>query len=165
MPCIMKYPAKIKGGQLSSDLLLNIDFAPTLLEYAGVEIPADIQGESFAPIIEGDKDATSREEIYYHYYEYPFWHNVQPHYGIRTNRYKLIHFYYDVDIWELYDMESDPNEVNNLYGNSDYDAIVADLKERLKGLQDRYEMDKSYEELRDMTDAKIERRYVKEPAN
>lgn len=166
MPCIMKYPNHIEPNSKNNDLLLNIDFAPTLLAYAGVEIPEDIQGKNFAARLNGEKGIGDfRDAIYYHYYEYPFWHHVQPHYGVRTQRYKLIHYYYNVDIWELYDLEKDPYEMNNIYGKQEYSAIAKDLKERIKELQEEYKMDKSYDELRDMTDAKIERLYVKEPAN
>ena len=166
MPCVMRYPGKIQPNKKVDDLLLNIDFAPTLLDYAGVEVPEEIQGKSFAPLLNGDGQAyEKRDAIYYHYYEYPFWHHVQPHYGIRTNRYKLIHFYYSVDIWELYDLEKDPLEMHNLYEEMKDSELVANLKDRLKGLQKEYKMTKSLDELRGMTDAKIKRLYVKEPAN
>ncbi|MFI3306355.1 MAG: sulfatase [Rikenellaceae bacterium] len=93
MPCLMRYPGHIAPGTVNTDLLLNIDYAPTLLEYAGVEVPSDIQGDSFKALLDHSDVAQSRDAIYYHYYEYPFWHNVQPHYGVRTERYKLIHYY------------------------------------------------------------------------
>ena len=76
--------------------------------------------------------------MYYHYYEYPYYHHVQPHYGIRTERYKLIHFYYDIDQWELYDLQSDPNELNNLIGNDKYADIIANLKSELYNLKKNY---------------------------
>lgn len=165
MPCVIRYPNAIAPGVVNDDLLLNIDYAPTLLDYAGVDVPEDIQGKSFRPMLEGQSEEPFRDAIYYHYYEYPFWHNVQPHFGMRTDRYKLIHFYYDVDIWELYDLQSDPNELNNLYGVKGYEAITGELKVRIKELQEEYQMNYSLEELRAMTDAVIERRYVKEAAN
>lgn len=166
MPCVMMFPKEIKAGTVNDDLLLNIDFAPTLLDYAGVEIPADIQGTSFRNALNGRRNEyAGRDGIYYHYYEYPFWHHVQPHYGIRTDRYKLIHFYYNVDIWELYDLDKDPFELENLYGKPEYAQLADSLKIRLRGLQDEYGMTRTLEELRDMTDAKIPRRYIKEPAN
>lgn len=166
MPCVMMYPKEIKKGSVNKDLLLNIDFAPTLLDYAGVKIPSDIQGYSFRNALNGNRqEYRSRDAIYYHYYEYPFWHHVQPHYGIRTDRYKLIHFYYNVDIWELYDLEKDPYEVDNLYGKKEYTGLVDSLRTRMEGLKKEIGMEKSLEELREMTDAKIPRRYVKEPAN
>ena len=86
--------------------------------------------------------------MYYHYYEYPYYHHVQPHYGIRTDRYKLIHFYYDIDQWELYDLHNDPNELNNLFGNDKYADIISDLKSELYNLKDIYGNNLSLEELR-----------------
>ena len=86
--------------------------------------------------------------MYYHYYEYPFWHHVQPHYGIRTERYKLIHFYYDIDVWELYDLEKDPNELNNLIDDPSFKKITSKLKENLSQLKKQYGNNLSLEELR-----------------
>ena len=133
-------------------MTLNVDFAPTMLHMAGVEVPEEMQGESFAPLLTGEYVGSWRDAIYYHYYEYPKWHQVQPHYGIRTDRHKLIHFYYDVDIWELYDLKEDPNELQNLYGQSEYEELTASLKERLKVLQKEYKDDISLEEMRKVTD-------------
>ena len=90
---------------------------------------------------------------------------VQPHYGIRTHRYKLIHFYYDMDEWELYDLETDPNEMNNLYGNSNYNILTKKLKKRLKKLQRQYKDDMTLEEMREMTDMTVERIYNEENLN
>ena len=90
--------------------------------------------------------------MYYHYYEYPYYHHVQPHYGIRTERYKLIHFYYDIDQWELYDLHSDPNELNNLIGNDKYSDIVSNLKYELYNLKKNYGNNLSLEELRFISD-------------
>ena len=90
---------------------------------------------------------------------------VQPHYGIRTHRYKLIHFYYDMDEWELYDLETDPNEMNNLYGNSNYNTLIKKLKKRLKKLQRQYKDDMTLEEMREMTDMIVERIYNEENLN
>lgn len=166
MPFLMMYPKEIKAGVKNTDLLTHLDIAPTLLDYAGVEIPDDMQGESFRNALNGHRESyRGHDAVYYHYYEYPFWHHVQPHYGVRTDRYKLIHFYYDVDIWELYDLENDPCELHNLYGEKGYEEITAGLKAEIVALQKKYGMDKSLDELREMTDAKIPRRYVKEPAN
>ncbi|MFI3316083.1 MAG: sulfatase [Rikenellaceae bacterium] len=165
MPCLIRYPDGIKAGQVNSDLMLNIDYAPTLLDYAGVEIPDDIQGKSFRPVVEGKQKGAFRDGIYYHYYEYPFWHNVQPHYGVRTDRYKLIHYYYDMDEWELFDLQEDPFELNNLYDDPSQAQKVEELKAQLDALKEEVKMDKSYEELRAMTNAVIPRLYVKEAAN
>ena len=90
--------------------------------------------------------------MYYHYYEYPYYHHVQPHYGIRTERYKLVHFYYDIDQWELYDLQSDPNELNNLIGNDKYSDIVSNLKYELYNLKKNYGNNLSLEELRFISD-------------
>ncbi|MCK5775361.1 MAG: DUF4976 domain-containing protein, partial [Bacteroidales bacterium] len=142
----------------NTNIISEIDIAPTLLDFAGVEIPSDIQGRSFANISEG-KDDKWRDAYYYHYYEYPWWHHIQPHYGIRTKDWKLIHFYYSMDVWELYDMKNDPNEMHNVYGEAGNEEITADLKKQLKGLQGEYKMDKSLDELKAMTDARIHRVY------
>ncbi len=165
MPCLVRYPGYIKPGSVSEDLLTNVDYAPTLLDIAGVNIPEDIQGKSFFPVMENKTKAPFRDAVYYHYYEYPYWHHVQPHYGIRTKEYKLIHFYYDVDTWELFDLEKDPNELNNLYGNPGYENIITDLKARLIELKKEVKMDKSLDELRKMTDVRIKRLYKVEDAN
>ena len=145
----------------NSNLLLNIDFAPTLLELAGIEIPKSIQGTSFVPQLKSNFEDV-RDAVYYHYYEYPKWHMVQPHYGIRTKRFKLIHFYYSMDQWELYDLDSDPNEMNNLYENEKYKNLIGALKKKLKGLQTSYKDDMSLSEMREMTDMVVERIYNEE---
>jgi len=158
MPFMIQYPKKIKPGIDNEDLLLNIDFAPTLLDMAGIPIPEDMQGESFKKALLGKKH-TSRDAIYYHYYEYPFWHKVQPHYGVSTGKYKLIHFYYDMDQWELYDLENDPHEMNNLYPNAAYKKVVQHLQHKINQLQKKYKDDMSLDEMRAMTDMVIERVY------
>ena len=145
----------------NSNLLLNIDFAPTLLELASIEIPKSIQGTSFVPQLKSNFEDV-RDAIYYHYYEYPKWHMVQPHYGIRTKRFKLIHFYYSMDQWELYDLDSDPNEMNNLYENAKYKNLIGALKKKLKDLQVSYKDDMSLSEMREMTDMVVERIYNEE---
>jgi len=114
MPFIIRYPEKIKPGTIVNDIITNIDFAPTLLEMAGVSVPEAVQGNSFFSNLTGETPQDWQQSMYYHYYEYPFYHRVQPHYGIRNQRYKLIHFYYDIDVWEFYDLQNDPSEMNNL---------------------------------------------------
>ena len=108
------------------------------LELAGVEIPADIQGKSLVPLIEGKNTGDWRKAIYYHYYEYQGPHAVKRHYGIRTDRYKLIHFYNDVNQWELYDLAQDSLEIHNLYGMQGYEEITKSLFEQLINLQTQY---------------------------
>jgi arylsulfatase A-like enzyme len=138
MPLLIRYPKEIKKA-VSEDMVMNIDFAPTFLDYAGIEIPKDIQGESMRDILAGKEDPNWREEVYYHYYEYPEGgHDVKRHYGIRTDRYKLIHFYYDIDEWELFDLEEDPNEMNNLFEHPEYQEVVKDMKQRLENIRVKY---------------------------
>ncbi len=137
MPLLMRVPGAKKQGQVS-EMVQNIDFAPTFLDMAGIEIPGEMQGVSMLPVIEGKDTEDWREAIYYHYYAYPAWHSVKKHYGIRTSRYKLIHFYYDIDSWELFDLENDPHEMNNLIADSSYAEIISGLKTRLLDLAAEY---------------------------
>ncbi len=139
-PLVMRLPSQFKRKGKIEEMVQNIDFAPTMLDIAGVEIPEDIQGISLLPLLKDDKSpANWRESLYYHYYEYPAEHMVKKHYGIRTERYKLIHFYDDVDEWELYDLQNDIQEMNNIYANPEYETVVANLKEQLKELQVKYD--------------------------
>lgn len=131
MPLIIKYPKEIPGGSKSDEIVLNLDFASTFLDYAGVEIPDSIQGKSMRSILNGKTPKKWRTSMYYHYYEYPGAHKVRRHYGLRTQKYKLIHFYYDIDEWELYDLEKDPNELNNIIDKSGYKDIINKLKDEL----------------------------------
>ena len=158
MPFMIKYPNNIKPGSVNNELLLNIDFAPTLLDLAGINTPEDMQGESFKNQLL-NKEFKKRNAVYYHYYEYPFWHKVQPHYGVRTNRYKLIHYYYNMDEWELFDLSEDKNEINNLYAKEGFEEITKDLKAELIQLQVKYKDDMSLDEMRKMTDTRIKRIY------
>jgi arylsulfatase A-like enzyme len=135
-PLIIRYPDGISAGQIADALVLNLDTAPTLLDFAGVQVPHEMQGRSLRPLTEGGTADDWRHAVYYHYYEYPHgWHDVRPHYGIRTDRYKLIHFYGDLDVWELYDLEHDPYELNNLYGDDGSSEITQELVEELRSLQ------------------------------
>lgn len=136
-PLLIRYPQQIKSGIDNNDLVQNIDLAPTILEVAGVGIPQDMQGLSLVPLFH-QNNTNWRDELYYHYYEYPGIHMVKRHYGIRTDRYKLIHFYYDIDEWEMYDLALDPNEMNNIYDNPDYEKIRIDLEKRLSQLRITY---------------------------
>jgi len=138
MPLLVRYPKEIKPGSVNDDLVLNLDFAPTFLDFAGVAVPADIQGRSFRSLLKGKTPKDWRTSMYYHYYEYPGAHAVKRHYGIRTKHYKLIHFYYDIDAWELYDLQKDPNELNNLYSDPAYADTTAQLKTELQRLRKRY---------------------------
>ena len=139
MPLVMRLPGKIEPHTDNENMVMNLDFAPTFLDYAGVKVPKELQGESLRPVLEQNILARTRDSIYYHYFEYPAEHMVKRHYGIRTKKYKLIHFYYDVDVWELYDLEKDPMEINNICGLEDYNKITNRLKEKLYRLQNKYD--------------------------
>ena len=134
------YPKAIKAGSVSNAISMNVDFAPTFLDFAGVEIPSDIQGASLKPILvnEGKTPADWRKAAYYHYYEYPAEHSVKRHYGIRTQDFKLIHFYNDIDEWEMYDMKADPREMNNVFGKPEYAEKQKELMQLLKETQKQY---------------------------
>jgi arylsulfatase A-like enzyme len=152
MPFMVKYPGKIKAGSVNEDIITNIDFAPTLLELAGISTTQKMQGTSFVPVLEGNTPKDWQDAMYYHYYEFPFWHHVQPHYGIRTQKYTLAHFYYNIDVWELYDLEKDPGQVNNIYNNPNYAEVTTELKLKLKNLMIKFEDNKSLVDFRKITD-------------
>lgn len=138
MPLIVKLPGNSKPREIIQ-LVQNIDFAPTFLDLAGIQIPEEIQGASLLPLMEGGNSEDWRESIYYHYYEYPGGgHSVKRHYGIRTTGYKLIHFYDDIDTWELYDLEQDPGEMNNLIADPDCSEIFEELKKNLIAMGQEY---------------------------
>lgn len=136
-PMVMRYPDVIKPGKVDKNLVLNLDIAPTLLEAAGVNIPKDIQGQSFLPLVTNKKNK-GRDAIYYHYYENGE-HAVSPHFGVKTQRYKLIRFYKRVNGWELYDLKADPHEMNNQYGKPGYEKITAQLYKELKNQIAKFE--------------------------
>ena len=137
-PILIRYPEKIKPNSVSDDFVMNIDFAPTFLDYTGIPVPKDIQGESIRNILEGKPHPNWRKSMFYHYYEYPHgWHLVKQHYGIRTERYKLIYFYKD-DYWELFDLKNDPHELSNIYCAMENTELVKNLKEELKKLRAKY---------------------------
>lgn len=138
MPFIIRWPGVIPSGTVYREMIQNIDYAPTFLEMAGQKAPELVQGRSFVPVLRSNTPGDWRQSIYYHYYEYPRWHRVQKHYGVRTERYKLIHFY-PVDEWELYDLQKDPHEMNSVYGDSAYSSIVKELKAELRRLQRKYQ--------------------------
>lgn len=129
-PLVMSLPERFRAKGEIEKLVQNIDFAPSILDLAGVEIPADMQGRSILPLLM-DKNSEWRDQLYYHYYEYPNEHAVKRHYGVRTENYKLIHFYYDIDVWELYDLQNDPKEMNNIYDHPDYNELRENMHVRL----------------------------------
>ncbi len=120
-------------------MVQNIDHAPTFLEIAGVTVPEDIQGDSYLSLLKGENSGNWRQAIYYHYHEYPAEHAVKRHYGIRTTQYKLIHFYDDIDSWELFDLKNDPTEMRNLIFDKNYREIISELKKQLFELQEKYD--------------------------
>ena len=137
MPLIVKWPGVTKTGSMNTDLVQNLDYAETFLDIAGAKIPDDMQGRSLVPLLKGKSPDDWRTALYYHYYEYPSVHMVARHYGIRTARHKLIH-YYQFDEWEFFDLEKDPGERNNLYESKDHTEQIAKLKSELKELRAHY---------------------------
>ncbi|GLR18677.1 hypothetical protein GCM10007940_32930 [Portibacter lacus] len=146
-PLLVKWPDVIKAGTKNNQMVQNLDFAQTFLEAAGIHAPSDMQGESLIPLFIGDTEGF-RDAVYYHYYEYPSVHMVKRHYGFVNEDYKLAHFYYDIDEWELYDRKKDPNEMTNVYYDPAYAEIVKDLKVKLKEMRAYYkdspELDSMY---------------------
>ena len=145
-PLIMRLPEGYERRGNIDEMVQNIDYAPTFLEMAGAVIPEDIQGQSLVPLLKdnrtkvrGNANKGWRDAIYYHYYEYPAEHMVKRHYGVRTSQYKLIHFYRDIDQWELYDLKADPTEMHNLYGDPKYRKIQKQMHRRLRQLQKQYD--------------------------
>ena len=138
-PLIMRLPEGMERRGDITEMVQNIDYAPTFLEIAGIEKPADMQGVSLLPLLKGEAPENWRDALYYHFYEYPAEHSVKRHYGVRDSRYKLIHFYNDIDQWELYDLATDPHEMHNIYGAEGTDSITTVMKEKLKALQEQYD--------------------------
>ena len=137
MPLIVKWPGVTETGAVRTELVQNLDYAETFLDIAGAEIPADMQGQSLVPLLKGDRPADWRESLYYHYYEFPSVHQVAAHFGIRTQRYKLIRFY-QFDEWEFYDLRQDPDELRNAYSDPAYADTISILKRDLQALRSRY---------------------------
>ena len=149
MPFIIRYPREIQPGSACTDMILNVDFAPTFLDYAGVAIPASFQGSSLRPLLRGSTPATWQSSMYYRYWMHGATHNVFAHYGVRTHRYKLIYFYNDglgqagtideryAPEWELFDLENDPCELHSVYADPAYAEVVRELKAELHRLQEK----------------------------
>lgn len=135
VPMTLRYPGRIKPGATSEQMVLNLDMAPTLLDIAGLPVPADMQGKSMLPLAEGKSDPTWRKDWLYEYYEYPGFENVRPCRGVRTERYKFIHYFIAPQEFELYDLKTDPDEAHNLYGKSGYEELTAHLEKRLAELR------------------------------
>lgn len=141
MPLVIRYPKRITKGSTTSALTMNIDFMPTFLELADIDIPEDVQGVSLSPIFDnnGQVPTNWRKAVYYHYYEYPAEHSVKRHYGIRTQDFKLIHFYNDIDEWEMYDLNNDPQEMTNIFQDPKYLIKKEELLKLLKKTQEEYQ--------------------------
>jgi arylsulfatase A-like enzyme len=134
MPFLIRWPAAIKAGTRSDAMALNVDFAPTFLDAAGVRAPATMQGRSLLPVLRGRTPADWRSSMYYRYYHDPGDHNTRAHYGVRTATHKLIYFW-KKDQWELFDLVKDPNEMHNLYGQPGQEQLTQSLKAELQRLK------------------------------
>lgn len=134
MPFVIRWPGVVAPGTRVTPFALNVDFAPTLLEIAGLEAPADLQGRSLVPLLRGRPPADWRTSMYYRYYHTGHMHKVQPHWGVRTERFKLIHFN-RLDQWELYDLQADPREMTNLYARPALAPMIAQLKAEIARLR------------------------------
>lgn len=141
---VMSYPGVIKPGTVIDKFTLGIDWAPTILDIAGAKIPEDIQGVSILPILSPEKAPSNwQKQMYYHYYEFPQPHHVYPHFGIRTEKYKLIRFYGGIDAWELYDLSKDPHELKNVYREKKNAKLISSLKASLQQLIVKYKDDEA----------------------
>lgn len=147
-PLLVRWPGVVEAGSENADLVSNLDFAQTFLDIAGAEIPADMQGASLVPTLKGKTPEDWRSSHYYHYYEYPGWHMVHRHEGVYDGRFKLMNFY-DLGEWELYDLETDPQELQNQYGNPEYAEVREQLHEELTKLREQYEVPEN--EVQDLT--------------
>lgn len=130
VPLLVRYPRMVRPGTTNQEMVLNVDVAPTILDLSGIELPPEMDGKSLKPLLEG-KGVPWRSDFLYEYYEYPAVHMIRKNRGIRTKRWKYIHYFEDPEEFELYDIQNDPNEVNNLYSNPAYTDVVAQLKEKM----------------------------------
>ncbi len=137
-PLLMAWPGRSQGGATSDALVQNLDFAQTFLDAAGVKAPKDMQGESMLPLLNGNEKKWTRDEVYYHYYEYPAEHMVQRHYALITQEYKLVHFYFPDDRWELIDRKKDQLELHNYYDDPAYAQIRKELHRELDKIRKKY---------------------------
>ncbi len=134
-PLLVRWPGQVKAGAVDGDMVSNIDFAPTFLEAAGVDVPKEIQGHSIVPILKGKAPENWRKSFYYHFYEdKDADHHVAKHEGVTTGHAKLIHFY-TLKEWELYDLDKDPHELKNVYGKPEYAKLQAELTTELERLR------------------------------
>jgi arylsulfatase A-like enzyme len=134
VPFLVRWPGVVKPGTHSDAMALNVDFAPTFLEAAGLPVPAEMQGRSLVPVLRGQVPRDWRTSMYYRYYHDPGDHNTRAHYGVRTRTHKLI-YYWKKDQWELFDLVHDPAEMNNLYGQPGQEDLTKTLKDELARLK------------------------------
>jgi len=161
MPFLVRYPREIKQGSVGDDIVINADFAPTFLDFAGMAAPGEMQGRSFRANLRGETPSDWRSTMYYRYWMHMAHHAVPAHYGVRTKRHKLI-FYYGLPLgmagsqqfaptepeWELFDIEKDPYEMNSVYGDPAYADVARDLKAELLRLKNEFgDSDEQYPEL------------------
>src|SRR5262245_36188285 len=140
-PLLIRWPGMTKPGSTNAEIVSNIDFAATFLEAAGAEAPKDMHGRSLVPILKGQTPGDWRKSFYYHYYEYPGPHSVRRHYGVVTDRYKLVHFYEPgVDYWELFDLKTDPKELTSVLGKAEYVDVQTTLAKELARLRKELEV-------------------------
>ncbi|WP_297335215.1 sulfatase [Algoriphagus sp.] len=137
-PLLVAWPGKVKPGSTSTEMVQNLDFAQTFLDAAGIPAPESMQGESLVPLLTGNTEKWTRDAVYYHYYEYPSVHMVKRHYAVVTEEFKLTHYYFDTDEWELIDRINDPMELKNVYEDPAYAAVREELHEKLDGLRKKY---------------------------
>ena len=135
-PLIVKWPGVVKPKTVTNQMVMNLDYAETLLDMVGVKVPTDMQGKSFVPVLKQQQKGAFHDAVYYHYYETTT-HHVAKHIGVRTEAFKLIYFYEKKE-WELYDLKKDKSEMNNVYGQTAYQQIQNQLKKRLSELQKQY---------------------------
>lgn len=138
-PLVMQFPGHIDPGTRISAPVQNVDYAPTFLELAGLPVRGSIQGRSLQPVMDGTAPQDWRKDIYYHYYEYPGFHSVRAHYGVKSDRYKLIRFYGDINAWEFYDLATDPDEMHNRIDDPAMQDVIATMKTRLEELRRDYQ--------------------------
>jgi arylsulfatase A-like enzyme len=136
-PLVVRWPEVVPAGSVNEDLVQNLDIAETFLELAGVPVPDVMQGRSLVPLLRGETPPDWRDAIYYQYFEYPGWHMVRRHYGVRTATHKLIH-YYEIGEWELFDLVADPREMQSVYGAPGYADVQRRLEARLEELRAEY---------------------------
>ena len=138
-PLLIRWPGVVEPGSVSQAIVSNLDLAQTFLEAAGVEQPEDMQGRSLLPLLRGGAPKDWRKSFYYHDYEYPGWHSVRRHYGVRTQHHKLIYFY-NLDEYELYDLQADPNEMHSVYDDPAYADTRAELHAELRPLREHFDV-------------------------